>query len=921
MLGSRITRILDADGLPTLPAVAIEAVRLMEGESSSFQSIAQLIKNDQVLAGRILHYANSAYAGMGRQVSSISQAISLLGFNTVRSIILSVSVFDCFTSQFAQQKLSLVNFWLHSIGVAVTAEKLAQRLAFPSPEEAYMAGLIHDLGKLVCYKQFPEKFQEVCRELEQRGAFSTRPTSHLDIEKAILDTDHTEVGRLIAERWNLPEVLGRTMWLHHQPVWEPISPNEGTLHQLIRFADLLCNCHNVGSSYFLVSDTYCPHHFHLALEHIVANHHLTQKEIETMMTEVVDRIKTVGNTLGFSDEQVYRKMVATANLSLGTMSMDLEKNNRQLSEANQVLGAVNEMIRSLHPGISLGEAAEIVLDAARKGFGVNRGLCMIRNNAAGIFVGRLFEHGSFHEFILPLSVNEIKKRIFSRNVSDLEVEAIQHLERNSIDCAQEGQTFESGAVNIVAGSQFLATFFVNDSLVQGEKTPVLGQLLLDFAGVSDLPQTGVKGMTKNFETLAMAAGSGINRILMNIDMRQMAQNMMETTRKMEENQHQLFQSHRLATVGSLAAGASHEINNPLTIISLNIQMLDRLLRQQTDTTVARGRLKIVSEQVERISKIIQDLMSFARPVQPKFQPSSLLEIVGKVLSVLKDRISMTNIHIENRMRNDLPLLWVDPLQIEQVALNLLINARQAMSEGGTITLAASASEEFVELQVTDTGTGISRENIGKIFDPFFTTKKENEGTGLGLAICHSIIEHNGGLMRVKSSSGVGTTFFVSLPVDKGVRLRAMKQDINDKAASVTSVPQEKCRILVVDDERILNDMLRENLNGAGYLADGAFDGVEAIGLLRYKEYHLILLDLRMPRKDGIEVLKFVKEEFSDIPVVIITGLASREEIEETIRLGAFACLKKPFRFEDVLNTINRALMAEGRVKKCKPPDS
>jgi len=201
MQGSRTTRILDADGLPTLPAVAIEAVRLMEGESSSFQSIAQLIKNDQVLAGRILHYANSAYAGIGRQVSSISQAISLLGFNTVRSIILSVSVFDCFASQFAKQKQSLVNFWLHSIGVAVIAEKLAQRLAFPSPEEAYMAGLIHDLGKLMYYKQFPEKFQEVCRELEQRGAFSTRPTSHLDIEKAILDIDHTEVGWLIAERW------------------------------------------------------------------------------------------------------------------------------------------------------------------------------------------------------------------------------------------------------------------------------------------------------------------------------------------------------------------------------------------------------------------------------------------------------------------------------------------------------------------------------------------------------------------------------------------------------------------------------------------------------------------------------------------------------------------------------------------------
>ncbi|MEJ2033747.1 MAG: ATP-binding protein [Deltaproteobacteria bacterium] len=292
--------------------------------------------------------------------------------------------------------------------------------------------------------------------------------------------------------------------------------------------------------------------------------------------------------------------------------------------------------------------------------------------------------------------------------------------------------------------------------------------------------------------------------------------------------------------------------------------MDRLLAQG-DTEALKERLGVVSDQEERIAKIIQDLMSFARPTQPKFASASAAGIVGRVLSVLVDRVSMQKVTVTNKLDENLPTIMVDPLQIEQVFMNLFINASQAMPEGGEISIEGEPKNSFLDIQVTDTGQGIDPKNLGKIFDPFFTTKKEGEGTGLGLAICNSIVEHNGGTMRVRSKAGRGTTFTISLPLDRGSRLRALKKGLPREIPKPEStVVPGKVPILVVDDERILNDMLQESLRAAGYAVDGAYDGMEAIKRLREKTYQLLILDIRMPNKDGLEVLEFVKNEYPDL---------------------------------------------------------
>lgn len=908
MPGKLKTHTVTSSRIPTLPAVAMEAIRLMEGEESTFDSIADLIKNDQVLTSRILHFANSSFIGSRKKVGTINQAISTLGFNAVRSIILSACIFETFSDPLARHRKDLVNFWLHSIGVAATAEKLAERLGFSSPDEAYVAGLLHDVGKLACYLEDPDGFQSVCERLDSQSDFTATAPQPLDIEKEILGTSHIDAGRTLATEWNLPEQLVNVIWLHHQPVFEPIKPDASGLAKLVRFADVLCVTHNVGSSYFLTSRPYCHPHFHFVLESMAMHHQMKPADVDTIMEDVHETVKSVSETLGIWDAEAYQKLIGSANVSLGSLSLSLEMEKRQLEETNRVLTAIGEMTRQLKPGMQPDDAARTVVESACRAFSISRCLCLVRNEQEQAFNGSFFDGSSFREIEIPLDFNDLAGFANKGKVSDLEEEAYQRLGKTAVNLSQGG-TVEAGVINLVAGSRFLATFFVANETLPCGGDPILGELVADFSAYEGMNGQQLALLTEHFETFSLAAGNGIERQLVTAALSRQTHEMAEASRKMEESQRQLFHSHRLATVGRLAAGAAHEINNPLTIISLNIQIIERLLPDSQETKDLRERLRVVADQEERISKIIQDLMGFARPAQPKFCQASVAQITGKVLSVIKDRVSMKKIEVKNEISTDLPEVMVDPLQIEQVVMNLLINANHAMPDGGTIKLAASSQDGFVEINISDTGIGIPKKNLAKIFDPFFTTKKEGEGTGLGLAICHSIVEHNGGTMHVRSEEGKGATFSILLPIDKSSKLRAMKDKIEEERKKTQPLQPEKFRVLVIDDERDINLTLQETLRHRGYEADGAFDGVEGIGMLRFNKYHLVLLDIRMPRKDGLEVLHFIRDEFPDIKVIMITGLASKEEVKETVNQGAFACIKKPFRLEKVMETVEQAIGA------------
>jgi len=898
MSAASLSAAIDIDRLPTLPAIAMEAIRLMEGEESHFASVADLITNDQVLVSRVLHYANSAAVG-GRPVTTVAQAISRLGFNAVRTIVLSASIVESFSSQLTDERERGVNFWLHSIGVATMAAALAERLGFPDPDEAYLGGLLHDIGKLVFLLQFPEEFTAFHEELAGQGLYSLHGTLPIELEKAHFGMSHMEAGKQVAAHWGFPAHLVDAIWMHHQPVMDTIPPEPACLGQLLRFADVVCVTHQIGSSYFLPGPSPCHDHYHFALENLLRNHTLTGREIDDLVAATHARLRELGQILGFWDDETYLRLVKAANLQLGGLGLSLDQENRHLQASNRMLEAATRLTKALHTGLEPEAAARIITEETQKAFACKSSVCLLRHPRSGEFVGAMLHAGMVRNCTSsPPPTDD------DRPLPAVERRARERLHQDLEELAS-GIELDNGTVRLLGDCRFLATCFLAHPSSRWNEAPVLGELVVEIDPESE---TDLAALQQRFGAFALTTAGLVERLLLEHRLEAQAERLAAAARRLEEQQRQLFHSHRLATVGQLAAGAAHEINNPLTIISLNVQFLRSLLQQRGLNAEALERLGVVEGQVKRISKIIQDLLGYARPAEPKFTVCTIGEIVQRVLGVIGDRVSLERIEIETDVPEDLPRIKVDPLQIEQVLINLLVNACHAMPEGGTITIACRRRNGRVETSVTDTGVGIEPKNLSRIFDPFFTTKKQGEGTGLGLAICNTIAEHNGGSLRVRSKLHEGSTFILSLPVDKGERLRALKDSVTRaEERPRPETDRRNQRVLIIDDEKILNKMLRESLTARGYEADSALDGEEGIQRLRDKEYDCVLLDIRMPRRDGIEVLQYMREHFPKVKVIIITGLATKKEIADTVKMGAFACLKKPFQLDKIFATIERAL--------------
>ena len=219
----------------------------------------------------------------------------------------------------------------------------------------------------------------------------------------------------------------------------------------------------------------------------------------------------------------------------------------------------------------------------------------------------------------------------------------------------------------------------------------------------------------------------------------------------------LIQSEKLFMLGKLAAGVAHEINNPLTIISLHTQiMLKKTWDEKTDS-----RLKIINKETKRVARIVKSLLEFAHQSEPKIGSVDINREIDNVLNVLEPQFDGTKITTD---LEPLPFIMADREQIQQAIMNMLTNSIQSITTDGEISIKTAAKHDHIEISIIDNGCGIPRDNIGRIFDPFFTTKKPGEGTGLGLSICYGIIKKHNGSIDVKSEVGTGTTFTIRLPI-------------------------------------------------------------------------------------------------------------------------------------------------------------
>lgn len=377
-------------------------------------------------------------------------------------------------------------------------------------------------------------------------------------------------------------------------------------------------------------------------------------------------------------------------------------------------------------------------------------------------------------------------------------------------------------------------------------------------------------------------------------------------RRLEE---QLVHAEKLSAIGQLVAGVAHELNNPLTSISGYTQLL---LRDTTLNEEMRGDLHHIHIQAERAARIVQNLLVFAREHKPERLLINLNEVVRNTLSLRAYQLRVDNITVDLALNPELPMTVADPFQLQQVILNLLNNAHQAMTEQGApgvlrlstsvnmSTVADSiAHHPMIRLEVTDTGVGIPTRELNRIFDPFYTTKPVGQGTGLGLSICYGIIQEHGGRIWAESEVGAGTTMFVELPLlqneDRG-------KDSNGSLQSAeTPIPGTQCRILVVDDEEAVGTLLARLLGDLGHQPVVVTSGLEALEKLNDGAFDLILSDIKMPGMSGFDLYQRILQRDSALAtrLVFITGDTLSAATQARLAQTGNSYIAKPFTIERI----------------------
>jgi len=373
-----------------------------------------------------------------------------------------------------------------------------------------------------------------------------------------------------------------------------------------------------------------------------------------------------------------------------------------------------------------------------------------------------------------------------------------------------------------------------------------------------------------------------------------------------ERTQRLVQSEKVATMGSLLAGVAHELNNPLAIVMGQTV----LLREAIKEGPLVSRAAKIATAAERCARIVRNFLSLARQRPTERGTVHLNLVIQEALEMLAYELRTDSVELTLDLAEGLPPLWADAHQLHQVLVNLVTNAHHAMRRlppPRRISLATrlDGPQGCVRLTIADTGPGIPPDLRDKIFEPFFTTKPAGEGTGLGLSLCRGIIEDHGGTVTIDSAPGQGATFAIALPVAERTTAGPLVQ------ATESLPPVRPKRVLVVDDEPEIAELLVEVVAAAGHHVDVVGDGAAALEQVARHHYDLLLSDTKMPALDGVGLYRQLESRFPALcrRIVFLTGDVLDRSKREFLESTGAPFLMKPFDVPEVRRLVHRMLAA------------
>lgn len=361
---------------------------------------------------------------------------------------------------------------------------------------------------------------------------------------------------------------------------------------------------------------------------------------------------------------------------------------------------------------------------------------------------------------------------------------------------------------------------------------------------------------------------------------------------LKTTQAQLIQSEKLSAVGQFVAGVAHELNNPLT----SVIGFSELLEATNTDPKQREHLKHIVRNAIRCHKIVHSLLGFSRQHEPERKLVKLDEVAEAVLEIVAYDMRVNNVALVREYAADLPPLLGDSHQLQQVVLNIVSNARQALEtfrRDGQITLRTGSTDDKVWIRIIDNGPGISAENLKKIFDPFFTTKPQGKGTGLGLSLSYGIVQEHRGSIRAESQPGVGTEFILEFPIANPTAPQALiRTDSNPQIAPKPA----SLNLLVVDDEESILRLVQEILSSEGHRVEAVGSGQAALELILKNDYDVIVSDWKMPGLNGINLYQelLTRKPEAARRMLFMTGDVIKESFQQFLKQHNRTCLPKPF---------------------------
>jgi putative nucleotidyltransferase with HDIG domain len=737
------------DRLPTLPAVATRLMSIGSAEDIDLEEVIGLIESDPAMSTTILSMCRTADKGLGDKITTVRRAVIMLGLEAVQVAALSVHVYQQLESNTPEECTTFdrPGFWVHSLAVACGAEAIAR--SHPSlgvtPEQAYLAGLLHDLGKLSLDLILPKAYERAL------SMSKSRQCALCLVERTMLGLDHHTAGKRLAEHWKLPDPIRDAIWLHSQPIASLPQGASSSLVSVVTLAESWARDMHLGWA----GDYGEP----LDLYDLAIQLKLNPDYFKNNASGVIEGVSNRGKVLGLGEHAEHDLLIESltaANRKLAQLNTELRKKFAQASSTNRLLDSIDAFNQHHKPGESSDQVFCAIVQSASVLVGSARAAVIFQHSPDKPWQAMMIDQGK---------VVQEPKRVES---PESEHETVRPGMLADTNAAQSME---------LATLDWLRELFIS---VKEIGAPMLiGSKDKEAEGVSEnpsyliiMPKTG-SGIerviaTPQFKMVRDLWGQALIQSIVTEKGRRVGEELAAANHAMTALRHELTTKESLVQLGKMAAGAAHEMNNPLAIIKGRSQQIFERVGSERERESARA----IAAATDQLSDLISSLHMIADPPKPALALTDPVLMVRQAIETARDRCHYQNIKARIQLNIDGPLepIMMDIDMMARAIAEPIINAVQASPNSiVSVCIEPRGSNGRLKIRIMDCGSGFTSRSIKHGFDPFFSELEAGRRSGLGLARARGLIELHKGEIFLGNNIGKMPGAEVVILLDKNLK--------------------------------------------------------------------------------------------------------------------------------------------------------